>query len=69
MPEQHLYSVSTSHGDVSFKTSSHHSTFRTIEDFIKAHSAVIQAGLGVAGVGISVLGLYLTHGKGKVKLA
>jgi len=62
--QQHEYTVSTPHGDVNLTTPNHHSAYASIEEFLKAHHSTIAVACSVTSVGISAMGLYLSHGRG-----
>ena len=59
----HDYTVTTPHGDVPLTTDKHHSSFDSIEDFLRAHQAIISNAVEGAHLAISSLGLYLQHGR------
>ncbi len=66
--QKHDYTVVTSHGDVHLSTDNHHSLYDSIEEFLAAHKATIAAACQVSGVTISLIGLYLSHGRAGKKL-
>ena len=66
--QQHKYTVTTPHGDVNLSTPNHHSGYDSVEAFLKAHKATVETTVGVSGLAIHGLGLYLSHGRGGAKL-
>jgi len=68
MAEEHKYTMVTNKGDVNLTTGKHHSKFTDLEEFIKAHQAVISNALSVVSTSVTVVAIYLTHGRGGAKL-
>lgn len=64
----HKYTVVTPQGDVNLTTPHHHSKFESYEAFLKAHQASIATAMGLTTIGLTGLGLYLSHGRGGAKL-
>lgn len=64
----HQYTVTTPQGDVHLTTERHHSTFSSIEAFLKHHHDAIATALQVTTVAIGALGVYLSHGRSGPKL-
>jgi hypothetical protein len=68
MAEEHKYTIVTPHGDVNLTTQEHHTTYETIELWLKAHQATVASALGLASLAVGSLGVYLTHGRGGPKI-
>lgn len=59
------YTITSPHGEVTLKTNEHHNLFDSIEEFLDHHKNTISVLLGVAGVSLSGVNVYL--GKKKLK--
>ena len=66
--QRYQYTVTTPHGDVNLSTSSHHSEFDSIEEFLRHHKQTISTAYNVTNLAISGLGLYLSHGRAGARL-
>lgn len=52
------YTIVTSKGDYNLTTPNHHSSYRSVEDWIKAHQATIDLAFRM---GTTVVEVYLSH--------
>lgn len=64
----HPYTVSTSHGDVHLTTPNHHTQYDSVREWIKDHKEEVATAIGVSSLAVSVLGVWLSHGRAGSKI-